>query len=81
MRPLATYIGSTGLVPDGWDVEVLDAEALATRFPGIDIEKKQQDGTFLVKGNTIIGVFSEVAYFSTMRGVEKARDLSSGEAA
>jgi len=81
MRPLATYIGSTGLVPEGWDVEVLDAEALATRFPGIDIEKKQQDGTFLVKGNAIIGVFSEVAYFSTPRGVEKARDLASGEAA
>ena len=81
LRPVATYIGATGLVPDGWEVKVLDAEALAARFPGIDIEKKQQDGTFLVKGTTVIGVFSEVAYFSTERGVKAALDLSSEDAA
>jgi hypothetical protein len=81
IRPLAFYIGATGLVPEGWTVEVLDAEALEARFPGIDIEKKQTDGTFLVSGDTVIGVFPEVAYFSTMRGVERARDLSIEEAA
>jgi len=79
LRPLAFYIGATGLVPDGWEVEVLDAEALATRFPGIDIEKKQQDGTFLVKGNTVVGIFPEVAYFSTERGVERARSVGTDE--
>jgi hypothetical protein len=79
IRPLAFYIGATGLVPEGWDVEVLDADALAARFEGIDIEKKQADGTFLVNGNTVIGVFPEVAYFSTPLGVERVAVLSSGE--
>ena len=76
IRPLAFYIGATGLIPEGWDVEVLDAEALATRFPGIDIEKKQAEGTFLVHGNTVVGVFPEVSYFSTEKGVETAKALS-----
>jgi hypothetical protein len=79
MRPLAFYIGATGLVPDGWEVEVLDAEALAARFEGIDIEKKQADGTFLVKGQTVVGIFPEVAYFSTEKGVERAREVGAGE--
>jgi hypothetical protein len=75
LRPLAMFIGATGLVPDGWTVDVLDAEALKTRFPDIDVEKKQLEGTFLVSGSTIIGVFPEVAYFSTPKGVEAARAL------
>ena len=76
IRPFAFYVGATGLVPEGWQVEVLDAEALVTRFPDIDIEKKQSEGTFLVNGNTIVGIFPEVAYFSTEKGVEKARALT-----
>ena len=79
LRPLAFYVGATGLVPDGWEVEVLDAEALAARFEGIDIEKKQADGTFLVKGQTVVGIFPEVAYFSTEKGVERAREVGAGE--
>lgn len=81
IRPLAFYIGATGLVPEGWTVEVLDAEALEARFPGIDIEKKQAEGTFLVNGNTVIGVFPEVAYFSTPLGVERVATITSGEEA
>lgn len=77
IRPLAFYIGATGLIPEGWNVEVVDAEALATRFPGIDIEKKQSEGTFLVHGNTVVGVFPEVSYFSTQKGVEAAKAISS----
>jgi hypothetical protein len=69
------------LVPEGWEVEVLDAEALAARFEGIDIEKKQAEGTFLVNGNTVIGIFPEVAYFSTPKGVERVAEIGSGEAA
>jgi len=81
LRPLAFYIGATGLVPEGWDVEVLDADALAARFPGIDIEKKQAEGTFLVKGQTIIGIFPEVAHFSTPKGIERVAEITTGEAA
>ena len=81
LRPLAFYIGATGLVPEGWEVEVLDADSLAARFEGIDIEKKQSEGTFLVNGNTVIGIFPEVAYFSTPKGVERVAEIGSGEAA
>lgn len=76
IRPIAFYIGATGLIPDGWDVEVLDAEALKTRFPGIDVEKKQMEGTFFVRDGIIIGAFPEVVYFSTEKGVEAARALA-----
>lgn len=76
IRPLAFYIGATGLIPDGWDVEVLDAEALKTRFPGIDVEKKQMEGTFFVRDGIVIGAFPEVVYFSTEKGVEAARALA-----
>jgi hypothetical protein len=76
LRPLAFYIGATGLVPEGWSVDVLDADALEARFPGIDIEKKQREGTFLVVGSVVIGIFPEVEYFSTERGVEVAKALA-----
>ena len=75
VRPVAFYIGATGLLPEGWQVEVLDAEALKTRFPEIDVEKKQLEGTFFVSANTVVGVFPEVAYFSTPLGVAKARQV------
>ena len=34
------------------------------------------EGTFLVHGNTVVGVFPEVSYFSTEKGVETAKALS-----
>ena len=75
VRPVAFYIGATGLIPEGWDVSVMDAEALKTRFPEIDVEKKQLEGTFFVSTDIILGVFPEVAYFSTPMGVAKARQV------
>jgi len=78
LRPMAMYIGATGLVPEGWDVEVLDAEALESRFAGIEIEKKQKEGIFLTKGTSVVGVFPETAYFSTPKGVEAAMAISAG---
>jgi hypothetical protein len=76
LRPMAMYIGATGLIPDGWNVEVIDAEALEGKFPGIEIEKKQKDGMFLVAGDSVIGVFPEVAYFSTPKGVDAAKAIA-----
>ena len=75
LRPLAMYIGATGLIPESWTVEALDAEALEARFAGIEIEKKQKDGMFLVSGDTVIGIFPENAYFSTPKGVDVAKAL------
>lgn len=77
IRPVAFFIGATGLIPEGWDVTVMDAEGLKAKYPDIDIEKKQLEGTFLVSDTAIVGIFPEVAYFSTPKGVEKARTLES----
>ena len=74
-RPIALYIGASGLVPDGWDVEMLDAEGLKARFPDIDIEKKQLDGMFFVKGDIVVGVFPEVSYFSTEKGMARVKEI------
>jgi hypothetical protein len=75
IRPIATYIGASGLVPDGWEVDMLDAEGLKARFPDIDIEKKQLDGMFFVNGETVVGVFPEVSYFSTEKGMARAKEI------
>ena len=81
IRPMAFQIGATGLVPEGWDVTVVDAEGLKAKFPEIDIEKKQTDGTFLVSGDVVVGIFSEVAYYSTAKGVDAANALGASDAA
>ena len=75
LRPVAMYIGATGLIPDGWAVEVMDADALVAKYPEIEIEKKQKDGVFLESGTTIIGIFPETAYFSTPKGVDAAKAI------
>ena len=76
-RPVAMYIGATGLIPEGWTVEVLDGEGLVAKFADIDVAKKQkEEGTFLVNGNVVVGIFPEIAYFSTPKGVEAAKAIS-----
>ena len=75
IRPMAFYIGASGLVPENWNVEVMDVEALEARFPGIEVEKKQREGTFLVQGTVVIGIFPEVAYFSTEKGMSTVNAL------
>jgi hypothetical protein len=59
---------------------VLDAEDLKEKFPDVDVEKKQMSGTFLVSGETVIGIFPESVDFSTPKGVEAARALQSDAA-
>jgi hypothetical protein len=75
IRPMAMYIGATGLIPDGWQVEFMDADALVAKYPKIEIEKKQKDGLFLESGTTIIGIFPENVYFSTPKGVAAAKAI------
>jgi len=75
IRPMAMYIGATGLIPDGWQVQFMDADALVAKYPEIEIEKKQKDGLFLESGTTIIGIFPENVYFSTPKGVAAAKAI------
>jgi hypothetical protein len=78
-RPVAMYIGATGLIPEGWNVQVVDGEGLVAKFADIDVAKKQkEEGTFLVDGNVVVGIFPEVSYFSTPKGIEAAKAISSG---
>jgi hypothetical protein len=78
-RPVAMYIGATGLIPEGWQVEVMDGEALVAKHPDIDVAKKQkEEGTFLVNGSVVVGIFPEVSYFSTPKGIEAAKAISAG---
>ena len=77
IRPVSMYIGSTGLIPEGWQVEVVDGEGLVAKFADIDVAKKQkEEGTFLVNGSLVVGIFPEVAYFSTPKGIEAAKAIS-----
>jgi hypothetical protein len=77
IRPVAMYIGATGLIPEGWQVDVMDGEGLVAKFPEIDVAKKQkEEGTFFVNGSLVVGVFPEVAYFSTPKGIEAAKAIS-----
>ena len=79
LRPVAMYVGATGLIPEGWSVEVMDGEGLVGKFADIDATKKQkEDGTFLVNGNVVVGIFPEIAYFSTPKGVDAAKAISAG---
>jgi hypothetical protein len=79
LRPVAMYVGATGLIPEGWSVEVMDGEGLVSKFADIDATKKQkEDGTFLVNGNVVVGIFPEIAYFSTPKGVDAAKAISAG---
>jgi hypothetical protein len=78
-RPVAMYIGATGLIPEGWQVDVMDGEALVAKHPDIDVAKKQkEEGTFLVNGSVVVGIFPEVSYFSTPKGIEAAKAISAG---
>jgi hypothetical protein len=77
IRPVAMYIGATGLIPEGWQVDVMDGEGLVAKFADIDVAKKQkEEGTFFVNGSLVVGIFPEVAYFSTPKGIETAKAIS-----
>jgi hypothetical protein len=65
------------LIPEGWQVDIMDGEGLVAKFPEIDVAKKQkEEGTFFVNGSLVVGVFPEVAYFSTPKGIEAAKAIS-----
>lgn len=65
VRPLAFYVGATGLVPDQLRATVLTAEEFATKY-GIKPGKKESEATFFVlpTGATLL-VFQEAKPFST----------------
>ena len=86
IRPLALFIGATGSLPESFgDPKAWDGEQLAERFPNLSIpEKIRTEGTFFVLDTIpnahtmIVTVTMENGYYSTARGVERARLLERG---
>jgi hypothetical protein len=66
IRPLAFYIGATGLVPDSLNAKASAAEAFATQFPEAKLSKaEKEDGTFFTLPNgLVVTVFVKGEYFT-----------------
>jgi hypothetical protein len=55
IRPLAFYVGATGLVPDTLNAKALTAEQFATQFPDAKLSKaEKEEGTFFVLPNGLV---------------------------
>lgn len=75
--PLAFYVGSTGLVPDGLNAVALNAEQLIAKYPEVGLGKSEREGMFYeLPSGVILSVYTTAPYFSTDRGVEVAKKLS-----
>jgi hypothetical protein len=74
IRPLAFYMGSSGLVPDGWNVQVLDANGLKAKFK--DVGKGDEDATYLVAGDLVITLSAESVDILTETGLAAVKKLS-----
>lgn len=46
VSPIVFYIGSTGLLPDEFDAQAYNAEAIEAKYPHLKIQKNEQSGTF-----------------------------------
>jgi Mg-chelatase subunit ChlD len=74
IRPLAFYIGSSGLVPDGLeDAVAMSPDGLKQKF---SLESVDEDANYLVIGNTVVSISVDSQYYSTPLGVSVAKELS-----
>jgi hypothetical protein len=75
-RPIAFYIGATGLLPESWgDVKALTDTDISAKYPSLFLSKAQKEATFFEIGSVILAVYATNAYYSTPLGVEKATSL------
>ncbi len=67
LRPLAFYIGATGLVPDTLGARALTADEFSTAHPDAKLSKaEKEEGTFfLLPDNTVLTVYVKGEHFST----------------
>jgi len=67
IRPLAFYVGATGLVPDSLDATAYTAEQFATKYPDAKLTKKEkEEGTFfLLPNGLVITVYVTAEHYST----------------
>ena len=64
VSPLVFYIGSTGLLPDGMEGKAMSAIQLAAKYPNLSFSKDEAEGLFFEIGDSLIGVYEKVEYFS-----------------
>ena len=67
VRPLAFYVGATGMVPDSLGATAYSSEDFATKFPEAKLSKaEKEEGTFFVlPDQTVLTVYTKGEYFST----------------
>jgi hypothetical protein len=69
VRPLAFYIGATGLVPDSLGATAMTVEQFATKYPETKLSKdEKEEGTFfLLPNGALVTVFVEAVHFSVQQ--------------
>jgi hypothetical protein len=67
VRPLAFYIGATGLVPDTFGAKAMTADEFSAAHPDAKLSKaEKEEGTFfLLPDNTVLTVYVKGEHFST----------------
>jgi hypothetical protein len=70
ISPLVFYIGSTGLLPDGMEGKAMNAIQLAAKYPNLHFSKDEAEGLFFEVGDSLIGVYEKVEYFTVKDLVE-----------
>ena len=82
ISPFIFYISSTGLMPDGFDVEKFGSyDDLQKKCPDISMTKSEAlEGSFFKVGDNIISIFTENKHFSTPSGVEKIYSMKNQQA-
>ena len=67
IRPLAFYIGATGLVPDSLGAKPMTAEQFENAYPNTKLSKdeKEEGSFFLLPSGTLLTVFVSGEYYST----------------
>ncbi len=64
IRPLAFFVGSTGLVPEALGTTMMSPDDFATKY-GMKLGKDEAEGTFFVAGENTFIVYPKNKHFST----------------
>jgi hypothetical protein len=78
---LVMYIGSTGLIPDNWDVKAETADQIQAALPKIKIGKDEQEGSFFRIADSVVSVYATNEYYSTGRNSANAAPQAAGTSA
>ncbi|MBE9213593.1 hypothetical protein IQ247_13105 [Plectonema cf. radiosum LEGE 06105] len=70
ISPLVFYVGCTGLLPDGMEGKAMNAIQLAEKYPNLHFSKDEEKGLFFEVGESIIGVYEKLEYYSRKELVE-----------